>query len=391
MVPAVWWCQGEVAKLGRRLKGEGSVFQRKSDGYWCGTVTIGYDSDGRQVKRWVYGKTATEARRKLEDLQKRTGVRIAQAPERATVEEWLNRRIAELEGDRRPHTIANYRTYVAMLGPLIGGVKLRRLTALNVRGALGELARKGLSPSVRQHAYDFLRKSLEEAAELGLAEPGIMAVVPRPRGGRVREIRALDAGEVARFLRAARDDRLYSAFYLLLATGLRRGEMLGLRWRDIDDDRLHVRQQVVEIRGQLTFGPPKSGRSSRTLYLADDVRRVLEERRELQALERDIAKRWPDDDGDLVFTSTVGTPLHPRNLRRTYNRLRRAAGIPRATIHDLRRTWVTLARDAGLPLEVVADRAGHTPRMTAEIYSMVTDERRRKAAVELSELIGDDE
>ena len=370
----------------RRLRGEGSIYQRKSDGLWVGSVTIGYDGNGRQVKKKVYARTAELAREKLEKLRSQAGTRIVQAPNRATLAEWLERRITDLEGARRPNTIAKYRYQARLVNQVAGGTQLRKLTPLQLRSAFASIAKTGKSPSVQQHTYDFLRTSLRDAVELGLMDNNPMALVPRPKGGRVRQLGIWSAEEARRFLEAAQQDRLYALFYLALALGLRRGELLGLTWHNFDGDRLHIRQQLTQVGNDLILGPPKTGRSLRSLYLADDAQEILEAQRKRLAGERKGRKGWNPE--QLVFPSRAGTYLQPHRLYTAFNRVIKLAEVPKIRFHDLRRTWVTLARDAGVALEVVADRAGHDSRLTAQIYSEVTEGRRKRAALGMADLLG---
>lgn len=366
----------------RRGKGEGSIFRRK-DGYWAASVTIGYGPDGRQRKKWVYGKTRRIAAEKLAGLMTSSGSRLVQAPERATVAEWLTRH-AELRGrDKKPHTRELYRYYLKKILPSLGHVQLRKLTPLQVRGLYGELA--NLSPSVRQHLHDFFNGAMKDALRLGLMDKNPLTLVDRPKGGSLGEPRVWTPEEAHRFLEVVKEHRLYPAFYLLLALGLRIGELLALRWSDWEGDKLHIRRTASIINNKPVFGPPKTERSRRTLYLSADVVSVLEQRRLDKRRERETARQWTET--ELIFTSAVGTVINPNNFRRTFKGLISKAQVTKIRVHDSRYTWVTLLRDAGVDAEVVAERAGHDVRMTMAIYSKVTEDRKRKAAIGLDELL----
>lgn len=162
-------------------------------------------------------------------------------------------------------------------------------------------------------------------------------------------------------------------------------ELLALRWSDWEGDYLHIRQTLSSVDNRLIFGTPKTARSKRSLPLPRDVKEVLEQRRTEQALERNLAKRWTHH--NLIFSSTVGTPTNPNNLRKVFKRLIEQAAVKKIRVHDSRHTWVTLVRDAGLDAEVVAELAGHDVRMTMAVYSKVTEERKRKAALGLENLL----
>lgn len=266
--------------------------------------------------------------------------------------------------------------------PELGHVPLRRLTPLQLRAFFSRLT---LSPSVRQHTYDFINRAMKDAVRLEMIDRNPVEAVDRPRGGVTVEPKVWTPDEAQRFLATVEGHRLYPACYLLLALGLRIGELLALRWSDWEGDRLHIRQSMSVVANRPIFGPPKN-RRPRTLYLPVGAQRVLSRRRNEQDVERQLADRWGND--ELIFSTTVGTPTNPHNFRRAFKRLIARAGVPRIRVHDNRHTWVTLARDAGLDVEVVAERAGHDPRMTILLYSRVTDERKRKAAIELEDLLG---
>jgi integrase len=151
---------------------------------------------------------------------------------------------------------------------------------------------------------------------------------------------------------------------------MRRGELLGLTWRalDLDGARLEVSQQLVPVRGGVSFGPPKSARSRRTIALDGETVEVLRAHRETQLLERDLAGAVYDD-ADLVFGDELGTPVHPQRLTEWFRRHRKAAGIPNGSLHILRHTAATVALTAGVPVHIVAARLGDDPKTVLSTYA----------------------
>lgn len=367
----------------QRGNGEGSLFELP-DGSWRGSVTIGYDMRGRQVKRWVRGRTRREAAGKLDALRHLVGSGTVESREKLTVGEWLERFVALRSREVRPRTVENYRHYVGKIVPVLGGVALRRLTALQVRALYARLQDEGLSASVRKHVHHFLKAAYRDAERMELVERNPVALVDAPSGGQVIEARVWSPEQVTSYLAAARNERLFASLYLMAGVGLRVGEALGLEWSDVEGDRLTVRRTLTLVRNRPSFGPPKTDRGFRTVYLSRDAVNVLEERRELQAMERDVASSW--EESDLVFTTGRGTPINHNNLRRLHRRVLAAAGLPRVRVHDLRHTYITLARDAGVDAEVLANRVGQDVRVTMRVYSQVTEARKRKAALSLAEL-----
>ena len=368
----------------RNSRGKGSVI-KLADKSWRGFITVGFDAEGKQIKKWRRGRTKSEVENKLDKISVQSSSFLANAAERVTVEQWLVR-FAELRGrEVRPRTREDYKYYLSKILPELGHIQLAKLTPLHVRTFYSKLTDAGLSPSVRQHVHYFLKGAVREALRMEFVGSNVLELIDTPRGGKVIEATAWEPDEVRAFIAVAKDDRLYGAFYLMLTQGLRIGEVLSLHWTDLTGNKLHVSRTVNFIDNVPMFGPTKTQRGNRTLYLSPDVLEVLSKRRVEQWQERDITTGYQVN--DLIFSSTVGTVTSPNNVRRAYRKLIQKAGVRRIRIHDHRHTYITLARDAGVDAEVVAQRAGQDVRVTLQIYSKVTEERKRRAALSLNELI----
>jgi integrase len=365
----------------RRGKGEGSVFQRK-DGRWAGFVTLGYGPDGKQRKRWVYGRTRREVAEKLTRLLPKAGAGYVADPGGLRLGDylytWVEQRAAMQ--NLRPTTVRNYRVYLKHVGTL-AGIPLGRVHALHLRGLFADLAH--LSPSVRRHIYQFLRAALRDAVRASLLDANPMDAVDPPRGGQVRPARAWRPDEVARFLEAAQGHRLYPLFALMLATGLRPGEALALRWEDWEGETLHVRHTLLR---DGTLGPTKTPGSNGILYLDPATQNLLQEWRERLRREKEASPAWVEH--ALIFPSTRGTPLEYGNVKRAFYALQEKAGVSRITPHGLRHTYTSLALRAGLPPKVVAARLRHAdPTFTVKVYQQLMDEDHRAAALDLDTLL----
>lgn len=192
----------------------------------------------------------------------------------------------------------------------------------------------------------------------------------------------------ANFLAFAQADRLHAAWYLTLFTGIRRAEVLGLHWKDVDLERseIRVRHTLVEVGGKLIIGEPKTRSSKRTIAITPDTVAVLEKHRERQGRERhEAAEGWTDN--GLVFTASVGTPINPGNLARAYKALIRLAKVPDIRFHDLRHTSASLAIRRGDAAKVVAERLGHTNvAFTLNTYVHTYAEQRKEAALGIKDL-----
>jgi len=220
------------------------------------------------------------------------------------------------------------------------------------------------------------------------------AAVVRPPAVTREEVKPWSPQEASDFLRASVGHRLYAVFAVGVALGLRRGELLALRWSDVDldDGLVHVRQNVqrlLEI--GLVYGSPKTSRSRRTVPLPARSIKVLRAHRARQAAEAlALGARWPET--GLVFTSTVGTVIEPRNLSRLFDDLIAAAGVRRIRFHDLRHTCASLLLAQGVPARVVMDVLGHSQMaITMDLYSHVMPTALREAADAIDRALGQGE
>ncbi|WP_208293009.1 tyrosine-type recombinase/integrase [Naumannella halotolerans] len=283
----------------------------------------------------------------------------------------------------RPATIASYTaTLRRHIEPEIGTVQLRRLQPTQVRALLASKLESGLSARSVQIIHSTLRTILAEAVREELIERNVAALVRAPTLERL-EAEPWSVDEASQFLATAVRHRLGALFTVGVAIGLRRGELLGLRWEDVDlaSSLLRVQQTVQRLPGYgLVIGPPKSRRSRRTIPLPESSASALAEHQRRQTDERRSAgDRWQDS--GLVFTSTIGTVVEPRNLSRLFEQLMVAAGVRRIRFHDLRHTCASLLLAQGVPPRVVMEVLGHSQlAITMDLYSHVMPTALREAA-----------
>jgi len=273
----------------------------------------------------------------------------------------------------RQRTYERYESIVRVhLAPAIGKVKLKALTPDHVRGLYREKLDGGLAPRTVLHIHRTLSKALKQATDDGLVPRNAAAPVKPPRPRR-EEIRPLDREQVRVLFEAAGEDRLEALYVVAVTTGLRRGELQGLKWEDLDLEAgtLQVRRTLSEPRGGFVFEAPKSGKG-RNVRLTQKATTVLREHRRRQIEERMRLGTLGNDHG-LVFPSGAGTPLSGGNLNRAFKALLRRAGLSSMIrFHDLRHTCATLLLQQGVNPKFVQELLGHRDvSLTLNVYSHV--------------------
>ena len=243
-----------------------------------------------------------------------------------------------------------------------------------------------------KYVHSTLRAALEDAVREEIVEKNPAKLV-RVAGPPKVERLPLSVEEVRALLTSSRDDRLYAMFVVFALLGLRRSEVLGLRWEDVDlgHGSLQVRRSLQRIDGKPVVMPMKTLRSRRTIPLPRVVTAVLERDRDAQAVERrQIAESWPDS--GYVFTTPIGTPIDPRNCTRVVQETCSKAGLRPVRLHDFRHGCVAVLLGLGVPPRTAMDIAGHsTIEMTMNVYGHVTLDEKRDALDRLGELFGEDE
>ncbi|MEV6040744.1 site-specific integrase [Nonomuraea sp. NPDC052116] len=380
-------------------------------GSWYFAVQVrGLDGQRQRVRQGGYAdpEEAQEAGRALAAAD-RDGAGAG-----CTLGQWLARWLATKDA-LRPSTRQGYAAHIRLyLIPQLGRILLHQLTSRDVNGLLATLASRPsatgrrLSPATVVRIHATLRTALNAAVRTRLIplNPANGAELPRPRRPHPvvwtvgRTARWQQAGErpavavwteqqLAAFLADVAQDRLYAAWWLAALRGLRRGELAGLRWTDVDLQaaELTVAKQRVHADGQVVVGPPKSAASCRVVALDAETVRVLRRHRERQEeLSARAGTRWRDS--GYVFTTADGAPLRPDYLTGRFRRLVAASGQPPIRLHDLRHGAATLALAARTDLKVVQAMLGHASIvLTADTYVSVLPEVAHQAARETARLV----
>lgn len=367
----------------KRANGEGTIYQQ-STGAWTAQASL---PGGRRVSRTF--PTQKEARDWLRAQAKDVASGQWTSQTRVTHEwlltSWLN---DVAPNSLRAVTVDGYR-YMAnkWIIPEIGRIRLGSLEPVHLQALYTRLLENGLSRRTVQLVHAVIRRALNYALKQGMitSNPASRVEAPRP----VRQEPKLLTPEQARvLLGSTKGERLHACWAVLLGTGMRRSEVLGLRWKDVDLTRsiLQVRQTAVELSGsKMVLGEPKTAKGKRTIVLPAFVVQALEAHQTLMAAEKAGRESW--NPGDLVFPSTRGTIIEGTNLSRALRQALEKAGVPRVTLHSLRHFHATQLLAAGTHPKIVQERLGHAQiGITLDIYSHALPEMQAPAAAAIGKL-----
>ncbi len=370
----------------------GSVIKRGST--YSVVLDLGRGPDGKRQRKWHSGyRTKKEAEKARIELLARVDQGAYVEPSRLAFlrEQWL----PSLTGQVRPTTLHAYRTNLERyIVPAIGNLTLQRLTPAHLNAVYGSLLVSGgkggrpLSARTVQAVHMTVRKALGDSARWGLVVRNVaeLASPPRPRRA---EMQTWTAAELRAFLEYVQAERLHALWMLAASSGMRRGELLGLRWVDVDLDRARVavRQTLVIAGREVVFSQLKTNRGRRSIAIDPRTVEALRSWRKAQLAERLAwAGAWADS--GLVFTREDGTPIHPEWLSDAFEWRIKTAGLPRIRFHDLRHTHASLGLAAGIPVKVMSERLGHSSSsFTADTYQHVTPALEEQAASTVARLV----
>jgi integrase len=399
----------------RRGHGEGSIYQLP-DGRWRAAVSLGWrETKGGQLiwrRKIVIGKTRYEVQEELKKLlrDQQRGINID--PEKQTVQEFLEHWLEQVAKPRvRAATYASYDWIVKKhLVPGLGRIRLAKLSPQAVQTFLNELLESGrlprpwekkesegqqdkpqpepgLTPRTVQHIHATLRTALDQAVKWDLTPRNVAMLVDAPRVRR-SEVKPFTPEQARKFLEAARQDRL-EGLYAVAMLGLRQGEILGLRWTDIDfaTATLAVQQSLQRVGGKLSVVDTKTDRSRRSVRLPQVTLAALVRHQGRQEQERQLAgTRWKES--SFVFTTTVGTPMDGPTVTHRFQSLLKKVALPRMRFHDLRHTCATLLLAQGVHPRIVMEILGHSQiSITMNLYSHVIPAMQQEVAARLDAIL----
>ena len=377
----------------RRANGEGNLRKRK-DGRWEGRYTAGHDPEtGKAIYRNVLGRTQAEARAKLKQAIEEAKIVDQTKAKKYTVGEWMDvwfENYAKVKV--RPSSHQTYRGYIDNhIKPDIGKIPLSKLPSLDLQKfykkllSSGRVERieskkqsKGLSPKTVRNLHQIIASAMKLAKEqkLILSDPTEGCALPKVEH---REMKTLPVEQLASFLREAKESGVFELYYVELATGLRRGELLALLWTDLDVENMtiSVSKQVNRINGELVVSQPKTPNS---------VRKLAIPQRAVELLVEEHAKH--PHSPYLFVSPKTGTMFDPDSFRHTHEKILKAIGAEHIRFHDLRHTFATLSLKYGVDVKTLSGALGHYDAgFTLSTYTHATEGMKRSAADTIGSVI----
>jgi integrase len=389
-----------TTKRARRGRGEGSVTYREDKNLWVGTVSLGYDGNGRRVRKTVYAGTKGDAAEQLRKLQAEHDAGRLADTEELTVAEYLKRWLATARDKTSGATFERYKQLCEQyLIPALGPIKLAKLRPIHVEGAYTELVRTEANgervpatAATRKAAGVVLGIALRHAVRLKLIPSNPAAEIRKPRST-YREMLFMTPAQARKFLAAAKASRNYALYALAVGTGCRQGELLALTWADVDLDKgtIDVRRSLSQVKNEFVVKEPKSRAGKRVIALPMFALTALQEHR--------AARFKAGMMGGPVFGTKGGTYLQRSNVLREFRILVARANKAEANaadeakaypdlvpaeirFHDLRHTHASALVAAGHSIKAVSRRLGHADvSMTLKVYAhLMPDDDARLAS-----------
>ena len=368
----------------RRSNGEGNIRKRK-DGRWEGRYTAGRDPvTVNQIFKNVLGKTQAEVKEKLQKALAQAGKIDFTKTGKYTIGAWMEvwfENVAKIKVRASSHQ--SYRGYIDNhIMPNIGSIPLEKLTTMDLQKFYRKLITKGrverkesekqpkgLSAKTVRNINQVISSAMDFAVAQKIIPENPCKAVALPKAEH-KEMQTIPAEQLQAFLQEAKATGVYEMYYIELATGLRRGELLGLKWTDIDwkNGIIKVRRQVARVDGQIVEAPLKTKNSYRAVTISQQAIEVLKQQKE-------------KTNDQYVFPSPNGGPISPDSVNNMLKRVLARAGIPKVRFHDLRHTFATIALQNGVDIKTVSGMLGHfSAGFTLDTYAHVTTAAQKEAA-----------
>jgi integrase len=370
----------------------GHITKRGKNSYTI-VLSLGIDpATGKRKQQWVSVKgTKKDAEKRLSELLTQLDTGGFVRPSKTTLGEYLDQWVKDYcQANLAPTTAQTYQFFVKRhIKPALSKVTLTQLKPEHLQHLYTDKLSTGLGKRSVRYIHITLHKALKDAVKLGMIARNPADAVTPPRVQR-SEMQTWDEDEIKTFLEAIKDSPYYALFYTALYTGMRRNELLGLRWSDIDIplSLVYVNRSLLLLKnGEITFRTPKTSKGRRAIDLPPSLTLLLKEYREKQALDRAMLG-IPITDNDLVFSQYDGKPLLPDSVTHAWIKLVRRAGVKPIRLHDTRHTMASLMLKQGVHPKIVQERLGHASiQITLDTYSHVAPGLQKAAAERFDELV----
>jgi len=369
----------------KRGNGEGSIYRRKEDNIWVASVTL--DSGKRRV---FYGKTRKEAYDKLQKALSEHQQGLLIGTSKQTVEQYLVQWLAGRKHIIRSSSTRMYESFIRIhIVPVIGNVMLQKLTAQHIKMLHSKKLDEGLSPTTVVSIHRMLKTALSDAVKAGMLAKNVCNNVETPRK-KEYEMKPLTLEQAQKLMKFVSGHELEAIIVLALTTGMRRGELVALKWQDINfiQGTLQVRRTITRDKKlkyiEAELKTKKSRRSVTLASLTIDI--LLRHRIHQGEVKLKAGSEWQEH--DFVFTTAIGTSLNPESLLGRFKKILKRAELPNIRFHDLRHSAATLLLGMGVHTKIVQELLGHsTMAMTADIYSHVLPTMQQGAIDRLNDVL----
>lgn len=383
--------------MSKRGNGEGSVC-RRPDGRWQGSITIGRDDRGRLIRKYFYGKTRKETSEKLNRaIEELRDNRFINKSDNPTVEQWCHEWLWSYKRNSvKQKTFDQYETILRThIIPDIGDIRLADLKTMHIQRIINKMYDSGLSHRTIEVMKIVMHAALKQAQRNKLVGENVCENVVLPRK-QPKRIRVLNEDEQTKLIAALKDNYIGRGLLFALYTGMRRGEVLALKWSDYDKNEktISITKALSRVRTynkdgnktMFTVTTPKTDTSIRTVPLIDKAVELLAEHKRKQERYMELVGDYYTDN-DLIFSSSRGDYLDPGNFNRKLNKTVKKIGIAQISPHALRHSFATRGLEAEVSLKAMQELLGHSSiTVTGDIYTHILKEQKRKEISKLNDV-----
>ncbi len=368
----------------KRANNEGTLYFREDRKRWCAQLSL----NGQRLTK--YGKTQRECRDWMKEMLSKIDGGLTFEGTQVTLERFVATWLDGKAISRRPRTVFQYRKIAQdHILPLMGKMRLQEIQPAHVKQLYARKKEEGRGPRTLQYIHSVLHCAMKQAVREGILGRNPVDAVERPKVEQ-SEFRIWTEEQCRQFLIAAAESPYDTLFCLALTTGMRQGELLGLKWADLDWEKgtLLIQRQLQRVEHQgLALVPPKTKAGRRSIKLGQGMLdKLISHRNQQELIKAAIGERWKEN--GLIFPSTLGTPLDSYRVSHQFKKLLKKHGLPDIRFHDLRHTSISFLLDMGIPVNTVQQRSGHSKAsVTTDTYGHSMTHTQDEAAQKIEALI----